>query len=144
MADQTVVLKDKGLKQLLKAFKGNIPEIRAGISDPKNAVKLAAAEFGTSKSPRRSVIQVPLQDHLQAELDKQRVLEPARLREIIRAGSLRALMEQIAKASKNVILGAFDTAGYGKWKASDMIHKKTHQTLVETGEMKSKIEVEVK
>ncbi len=52
-------------------------------------------------------------------------------------------MKRIAIVALDVVLGAFATGGYGKWKPSNMEHKKVHMTLVETQQLRNSVTEEV-
>ncbi len=141
-----------GLDKLIKAVKARLPEIKVGIlgqqerveGDLSNADIGAFHEFGTSQLPQRSFLRVPLMDNLSKELKKSGVLDKFIINECIKTASLVPLAKRVAIVAEGVVLGAFDTNGYGKWPPSQMNHKTNHQTLVETGQVRDSITSEVK
>ncbi len=147
-----VTLKNKGLKQLVKAFK-TMPEIRVGILGgkamredvgPSNAQIGAAHEYGTKKLPQRSFLRVPLTDNLDRFLGRSGAFDRTTLEQVIREGTIRPWCVKVAIVAEAVVADAFATGGNGKWKPSDMTHKKVHQTLVETQQLRNSITSEVK
>lgn len=163
----------KGLDQILKALKAKPPVVRVGILGektqrvegkttltfsevqnlkkprrgadvPTNAEIGASHEFGTSKLPQRSFLRMPLADRLQKEMESAGALDEKVLKEVIRSGSVVPWLKKIAVLAEGIVLGAFDSGGYGKWKPSDMRYKTVHQTLVETQQLRNSITSEVK
>lgn len=154
--DEKTELNVDGLDKLAKAFK-RIPEIHVGILGdgaaraPKpgekaqlsNAQIGAMHEFGTTKSPQRSFLRVPLIDNLNKRLAQSGVLTKKSIDEAIKTGTLMPIMKKIGIVAEDVVLGAFDSGGYGNWKPSNMKNKKNHQTLVETQQLRNSITNEV-
>lgn len=149
-----ITLDDARLSQLIKAFSGKIPEARVGIMGDGNKVRAndkgltnaevgAMAEFGGKKTSKRSFLRVPLIDHLKPALEKAGLFDKDSLDRVIKEGSIIPWMKKIAIAGLDVVLGAFATGGYGKWKPSDMSRKKVHMTLVETQQLRNSITEEV-
>lgn len=148
---ETIQLKDKGLKDLIRAFKGKtIPVARVGIlgdknsrSSTKNGVTNAqvgaAHEFGTEKLPIRSFLRMPLSTELSKALEKSGAFTREALAKVVEEKSLTPYVEKIAVVAVGVVLEAFDSGGYGKWTPSDMTHKKVHQTLVESQQLRNSI-----
>lgn len=145
----------KGLESLLKAFKGEIPSARIGILGSKNirsknnstnATIGAAHEFGTDKLPIRSFLRVPLNDHLQAEIEGSGALGKTEMAEVLRSGSIKIWMEKIAAIAENIVSEAFATGGYGKWPAwkTPGYENNTGQILVDTQQLRNSITSEVK
>lgn len=147
----------KKLDQVLKAFKGRIPTAKVGIigannretassKTPNNATIGAAHEFGSPKRdlPQRSFLRVPIADNLENYLEKSGAFDKNVVTELIKAGSLTPWMKKVAVVGKQIVLEAFDTGGFGKWKPSVMTDKKNKQTLVETQQLRNSITEEVK
>lgn len=143
----------KGLEKLIKALKTKPPVGRIGVLGSNGARKDsfltnagigAAHEFGTSRTPQRSFLRVPLIDNLTKELQKSGLLDKDTLKAVLATGNLRPWVEQVVVVGEGVVLGAFDSGGYGKWPPSDMRYKKNHQTLVETQQLRNSITSEVK
>lgn len=155
MSDE-YTLEVKGLDQLLKALKAKPPVARVGIlgSSPRkegeqgrgssNAEVGAAHEFGTSTLPQRSFLRAPISEHLQSKMESSGALDRDTLDQVIKKGSVMPWLGKVTKLAENIVNEAFDTGGFGKWKQSDMTHKKNHQTLVETQQLRNSISSEVK
>ena len=163
---ESIKLSTKNLDQFVKALKGKMPVARVGIlqnttsrtatqtqnksgkfeskGNQTNAEIGIAHEFGTEKLPIRSFLRVPLADNLQTYLEKSGAFNKSTLRTVVKEGSVREWVQKIAITAEAVIADAFDTGGFGKWKPSDMKHKKVHQTLVETQQLRNSITSEVK
>lgn len=142
----------EGLDKLLKSLK-KPPSIRVGILGSKdsrsgkensNATVGAAHEFGTTKLPQRSFLRVPIADNLSSYLQKAGLLDKKVIANAVKTGSLSQLLKQIAITAESIVLDAFDSGGFGKWKPSDMKNKKNQQTLVETQQLRNSITSEVK
>lgn len=140
-----------GLDKLLKALK-KPPSIKVGILGSKdsrsgkensNATVGAAHEFGTTKLPQRSFLRVPLTDNLSSYLEKAGLLDKKVIDDAIKTGSITKLLKQIAIVAETIVLDAFDSTGFGKWKPSNMTKKKNAQTLVETQQLRNSITSEV-
>lgn len=148
-----IQLDDRKLRQLIKAFKNNVPEARVGVLGAKarrtaqgasNAVIGAAHEFGTSTLPIRSFLRTPITENLDRELQKAGAFDETKLKEVIRSGSITEWVKKIGIVAERIVGQAFDTGGFGKWPPSDMRRKANHQTLVETQQLRNSITSEVK
>lgn len=147
------VLKDRGLKALLKAF-SNPPHVRLGVlgekgarteaKGPTNAEVGAAHEFGTSRLPIRSFLRMPITQKMGSELEQSGAFDDATVKEVIRAGSIAAWLKKVGIVGEKIVQEAFATGGFGQWKPSNMKRKKNHQTLVETQQLRNSITSEVK
>ena len=144
-----------GLKQVLKAFKGENHVIHIGIlgantsrrdSVSNNATVGACHEYGTETLPIRSFLRMPLNDHLQEYLDRAGAFKNDTITEIIKTGTLIPWMEKIAVTAENVVQEAFHTGGFGKWeKWKDPDYKNhTGQILVDTTQLRDSITSRVK
>lgn len=152
--EEKTTLDTAGIDKLMKAMK-NAPEVRIGIlgasprtandgSQLNNATVGLFAEVGTSKSPMRSFLRMPLIMQLNKRLKAAGVLEKDVLREAIKSGSLIPIMQKVGVIAEGIVLDAFDTGGFGQWKPSDMRYKENHQTLVETQQLRNSITSEVR
>ncbi len=144
----TVELKDKGLKKLIKAFSEGIPSGRIGIlgaagkregEGPSNAEIGAAHEYGTTTNPVRSFLREPINDHLDGKLKSSGAFSADTIKEVIATGNIRPYVEKICIVALAVVKEGFATNGYGKWKPSNMLHKTNKQTLVETTQLRDSI-----
>ena len=156
MSDEDTTLNIRGLEQVLKALKGKQPICRVGVLGGKardskggNATKTnaeigAAHEFGTEVLPQRSFLRVPISDNLDKAMENSGALDKKVLDEIIKSGSVAPWLKKIAALAEGIVLEAFATGGFGKWKPSDMTYKKNAQTLVETHQLRDSITSEVK
>lgn len=144
----------KGLNQILKALKAEPPQARVGIlgskavrpgsKGPSNAEIGAAHEFGTTKHPIRSFLRGPISDNLNKDLEAQGAFSKKEIADVIQSGSVVSWLKKIVIVAEGIVAGAFDSGGYGKWHPSNMAHKKNHQTLVETQQLRNSITSEVK
>lgn len=149
-------LNTKGLDQLLKALKGKQPVGRIGIlgqnavrgggtsaATLSNAAVGAMHEFGTSKLPQRSFLRIPIMDNLNKRLEAAGALTSETLNAVVATGSFIPWLKKVVVVAEGIVLEAFDTGGFGKWKPSDMAKKKNHQTLVETQQLRNSVTSEV-
>lgn len=156
MNETTVTLNVKGLDQLLKTLRKKPPTVRLGIignknlrsgknNPPTNAQVGAAHEFGTENIPQRSFLRIPLLDHLDKELEKSGALDKDTLNEIIRTGALIPYLKKVAVLAEGIVMGAFDTGGYGKWAAwkNPNYQNNTGDILVDTQQLRNSITSEV-
>lgn len=154
MADRngSVTLNDKRLRELIEAFSGQIPVARVGVLGGKNArakdfqtnAEIGALhEFGGTKMPKRSFLRTPLTDLLKSWLEKAGMFDEASLSRVIKERSIFPWVKKISVTALDIVLGAFETGGYGKWKPSNMDHKKVHMTLVETQQLRNSITEDV-
>lgn len=150
---ETVSMNLKGLDDLIKALKVKPPIIRVGILGSKdqrqgkgtsNATIGAAHEFGTTILPQRSFLRIPLADNLQKQMESSGALDKDVLAQVVKEKTVLPWMQKIAVLAESIVIGAFDSNGYGKWKPSNMDSKKVKQTLVETGQLRNSITSEVK
>ncbi len=143
-------LNTRGLDKLLKALKDQKLTARVGILGTKaarsggqgaatNAEIGAHHEFGTSRLPVRSFLRLPISSLLGKELEKSGAFTKDAMNEVVAQASLKPWLEKVAIVAETIVLGAFDSGGYGTWPPSDMTHKKVHQTLVETHQLRDSI-----
>lgn len=147
--------KDMGLKNLIKALKGTNLRARVGVLGKNasrknegseqgltNAEVGAAHEYGTDKLPVRSFLRMPITEQMQKALEKANFTADT-INEAVRTGTLADLLAKIGIIGQGISLEAFDTGGFGKWKPSNMGHKKVKQTLVETHQLRDSITSDV-
>ena len=151
----SVVLKDMGLENLVKALKTNKFVAKVGIvgdssradsagdDAPSNADIGLIHEFGTSLTPARSFLRMPLTTKLQKKLEDSGAFEKEALKNIIDEKSFENFMIKAGKVGEVIVRDAFSTGGFGKWKQSNMKYKKNRQTLVETQQLRDSISSEV-
>lgn len=154
-----VILEVKGLENLLKALKAKPPEARVGILGSKTVRSPTPGESQTSNNatlgaiyeykldpnrPGGSFLRVPVSDHLQGEMERSGAFDKETLAEVVKAGSVLPWLKKVATLAEGIVLEAFATGGFGKWKPSDMTRKKNHQTLVETKQLRDSITNEVR
>jgi phage gpG-like protein len=145
-------LNTQELDRFMKALNQKLPDIRVGVlkdsarQDGHTNVEIGTYhEFGTSKMPQRSFLRVPLADKLSNEIDKRGLLSEDLLKNITKNLSVKVLINAIGKAAKDVVLNAFDTAGFGKWASwSKGYSNSTGQVLKDTQSLKNSIDYEVK
>lgn len=138
----------KNLDKILKALKKEKLKGRVGIlgntggrdgDGPNNATVGAFHEFGTSRLPVRSFLRMPISEHLQSGLEKSGAFTKDALADVVEEGTLRPWLEKAVLVAESIVIEAFDTGGYGKWKPSDMRFKHVHMTLVETQQLRDSI-----
>ncbi len=138
-----------GLEQLTKLFKKleNI-EGRIGILGDKNTRDSDTStnagigkihEFGDGELPERSFLRMPLNLKYDKVVEEKGAMTEKVMKEIIKKGSALPWFEKMVQVAVEVVLGAFESDGYGKWKKSNMKYKKVHQTLVETQQLRRSI-----
>jgi hypothetical protein len=154
-----VTLETKGLDQLLKALKQSTPpNARVGILGDKNARSPAEgetpgptnAEVGINyefkldpSRPGGSFLRVPISDRLQKEMESSGALDQDVMAAVIKQGTVLPWLKNVAALAEGIVLGAFDSCGYGLWKPSNMAHKKNAQTLVETQQLRDSVTSDV-
>lgn len=147
----TIVLKDKALKDLVKAFK-TTPFAKIGvIAGKSNKEGQSIAEYGAKHEygspsenlPVRSFLRMPLSLFLFKKLASTKLLDKETLSAVIKSKSLINLVSKIGISAKLVVLEAFDSAGFGRWKPSNMAFKHTKKTLIETQQLRNSIDYEV-
>lgn len=143
--------KDSGLDAILKAMEDKLPVAKVGIlgdknqreGDNSNAEVGARAEFGIGVD-QRSFLRTPIIENFQKYLDKaMSKKDKDDVKEIIKEKSLISFVKRLGVIGEAVVLDAFDTGGFGKWKPSNMKYKKNHQTLVETQQLRNSITSEI-
>lgn len=159
---ESVTLNVKGLDQLMKALKAKPPTTHVGIlgggkanrsSDggkgktPTNAEIGAAHEFGAPSRglPIRSFLRAPIADRLQKEMEKSGALNKDVLADVLKQGTVVPWMQVIAILAEGIVAEAFDTGGFGKWKAhAPGYTNNTGDILVDTKQLRDSITSEVK
>jgi len=143
--------KDFGLKNLVKMLKADdIPQARVGILGGKNARKDdgsnasigAKHEFGDDGMPIRSFLRIPLSENFQKYLETAG-LNKETMEQILKNGEFINMIRKLGVLGEKIVLDAFDSGGFGKWKPSNMKFKKNHQTLVETQQLRDSITSDV-
>lgn len=166
MSDETIQANFKGLENFIKALKGKPPVARVGIlggsprkaemsftqvkrletkppSTLSNATVGTFHEFGTDTLPQRSFLRVPIAENLQKKAESSGAFDKDTLAEIIKTGSLIEWTKKLGIIGESIVMEAFDTGGFGKWRPSNMNHKTNHQTLVETQQLRNSITSDV-
>ncbi len=159
MSDEAAYTLDtKGLDKLAKALKQSQPKARVGILGEKairsnsggkagegltNAEVGLFHEMGTSTLPVRSFLRLPMTTIYAKRLEQSGAFDKAALIEVLKTASFRPWLLKAAVIAEQVVLGAFDTGGYGTWVPSNMRNKKVHMTLVESQQLRNSITSEV-
>lgn len=148
MNEETIQIDTRGLDKLIRSLKLKAPVARVGILGGKvrkegnsNAEIGSFHEFGTDKLPVRSFLRVPISDKLEVKMEESGSFE---VENIVNQGSLLNWTKEISVLAEGIVLEAFGSGGFGKWKPSEMKYKKNHQTLVETQQLRNSITSEVK
>jgi hypothetical protein len=153
--EDTVTLNVKGLDQILKALKSNPPVARVGIlgstnsrssKGSSNATIGAAHEFGTTTIPQRSFLRVPLTENLSKQIESSGALDKNVLADVIKSGTVVPWLKKITVLAEKIVLGAFDSQGYGKWPSwkNPSYSNNTGMVLVDTQQLRNSITSEVK
>lgn len=155
--DAAYTLDTKGLDRLIKALKKEAPKGRVGVlgdktvreSVPGQKETLTNAqiglfhEAGTGTTPRRSFLRQPMITHFQKALERAGAFDEDALKDVLAKASFTPWVRKACIVAEGVVLGAFDTGGYGEWPPSQMSGKKVHLTLVETQQLRNSITSEV-
>ena len=152
--DDSMTIDLRGLENLMKALKAKPPTCRVGIlgggthsskggKSVSNAQVGSWHEFGTSKLPVRSFLRLPVSALLEKRLEASGAFDKNVLAQVVASGTVVPWMQKVAAAAEEIVLGAFDSGGYGTWVPSDMSHKDNAQTLIETGQLRNSISSEV-
>lgn len=159
MADEDeTTLNMTGLDKLIRLMGVKPPTAKVGILGTKVARDAKAGtegglnnaevgsfhEFGSGNNPQRSFLRVPIAELLEKRMESSGALDKDVLAEAVASGSLTPYMKKIAVLAEDIVLGAFDSGGYGKWQPSNMAHKTNAQTLVETQQLRNSVTSEVK
>jgi phage gpG-like protein len=156
----------EGLDKMLKALKQKPPIARIGILGdktlrkrekgekgviPTNAEIGAAHEYGAPARglPQRSFLRVPLTDLLQKKMEQEGALSKADFKEVLKQGTVLPWLKKIAVMAEGIVRGAFDTGGYGKWRAWKHPNERAKNSnanmlLVDTTQLRDSITSEVK
>lgn len=151
----SVQIYTKNLDVLIGVFRNQLTAVRVGIlgdktnrpgakGGPTNAEIGAKYEFSNGSTAGGSFLRVPISDHLDKELQSAGAMSEEVWKQIIKDKSVAVLMKKIGILCEGIVAGAFDSGGYGKWKPSDMRHKKNKQTLVETTQLRNSITSDIK
>lgn len=141
------------LEKLTRVLSDKLPTIQIGIIEDSvredgqtNSAVGTAHEFGAPgrNLPERSFLRIPLEDKLNAEIEKSQDFGEEALKEVIKSGSAMSWATSIAKIGKKIVLGAFESNGYGKWVGhSEGYENLTGRILDNTGELKNSIDYKV-
>lgn len=151
MNEDTIQIDTRGMDKLIRSFKEMQPVARVGILGSKsrkeggdNATIGAKHEYGMEGMPVRSFLRIPITEHLEKKMEASGAFDEASLKLVIQAGSIVAWLHKVAIIAEGIVAEAFSTGGFGKWKPSNMKHKKIHLTLVETTQLRNSITSDVK
>jgi phage gpG-like protein len=139
-------LNTKGLDQLIKALKGEMPRARVGILGAKstrsnvpvaggkslnvgvnprptkinfttNAAVGAIHEFGGKNMPVRSFLRMPIADQLQKRMEASGAFDEDVLKMVVKEGTVLPWLKKIAVLAEAIVIESFATGGFGKWPA---------------------------
>lgn len=150
----TIDIQTKGLDQLLKALKVKPPVGRIGILGDKDARSSGGSnasigmmhEYGISPMPQRSFLRQPLNDNLDKAIESEGAIDEDVLKEVIKNGSVIPWLQKIMIIAEKIVLGAFDSNGYGKWQAwkTPGYTNNTGMILVDSQQLRNSITTDVK
>lgn len=146
-----VKYENKELRDILKAFKEKVADIRIGVlgkntnrdGEATNAEVGAYHEFGTSKLRRRSFLRQPLTTEYNKTLKKSGAFDKKTIEKIREEKTLFSFSKKLAVLGVETVLKAFDSGGFGKWEKTKG-ENNTGQTLVDTQQLRNSIVEEVK
>lgn len=125
--------------------KGTKSKIRVGVAGTRNATIGSYHEFGTSTIPQRSFLRMPLTEAFPKVLANSGAFDKDTLKQVVDQASMKPWLQKIAILAEGTIQDAFDTGGFGKWPPhSPNTHSITGQLLVETGQLRNAVFVEIK
>lgn len=142
----------KKLDQLIKAFAGEKqPTINVGVlgqlnirNDESNNASIGLKhEFGQDGLPIRSFLRMPITEMMQKYIDKSGAFDKEAFKQVVADKTILPWIKKIGFIAETIVADAFQTGGFGQWKASNMKRKKNHQTLVETAQLRTSITSEV-
>lgn len=141
-----------GLDTMIKLLGDKLPVAKVGILGLDNARSSGGYtnseigtfhEFGTSKLPERSFLRIPISEHLKKYMEKAGAFTEDTIQKVIKQKSLIPFVTNLGFVGVQIVGDAFATGGFGKWKPSNMTHKKVEMTLVETQQLRNSISSEV-
>jgi len=157
MSENDVILQTKGLDQLIKALKNNLPRARVGILGAKtirkgdeigstNASVGAVHEFGMGGMSQRSFLRVPISEKLQRKMEAAGAFDKDVLNEVVKSGSILPWVKKMAILAEQIVHEAFETGGFGRWPAwKTPGYTNEHGRILEdTGQLRDSITSEVK
>ena len=138
----------KNLNNLIASLSNNNHYIKVGVlgnGKERNATIGACHEFGTSRIPQRSFLRMPLTLKLSQYLEKAGLMEKNILDKIKDDKNLIAWLKRVAVAAEKVVLDAFATGGFGKWKPwkNPKYENNTGMILVDSQQLRDSISSEV-
>ncbi len=148
MADSTTTLNMQPLQNFIKALKNpklvqiGVFEENDGRSDGKSNATIGA-RWELDQSTNRSFLRVPLIERMQEKLASSSAFNPETLAFILEEKSLDPWIDYIGSTAKQIVLGGFESSGYGKWtpNAPSTIARKGHeQVLIDTEQLKDSID----
>lgn len=173
MSDAAATINIKGLYKLLKALKQKQPVVRVGIlgdktqrtenktklsfSEVQNLVKPrksgkqltnaelgALHEFGGANMPQRSFLRMPLTERLNKEMQRSGAFSEQAFKGVMQQGTVIPWLKKLAVLAESIVLGAFDSGGYGKWpKWKKGYTNRTGMILVDSQQLRNSITSEV-
>lgn len=122
-----VEMKDKGMRNLLQALSGKIPQARVGIlgdkasrSGPLNNAAIGTIhEFGAPERniPMRSFLRMPITTKFDKAVKKKKGLDEATLIKVVQTKSLLPFVQKLGVVGEEVVALAFASGGFGQWEA---------------------------
>jgi len=151
MSERAYDMDIKELETFERMLREKLPKIKVGILGNKDTRKDSDSnatiglfhEFGTENHEERSFLRMPIREKFPELVKSSGLLNRKSFEAEIKARSILGLARTIGMIGLRAVLEAFDTGGFGKWKASNMKYKKVQQTLVETQQLRDSITFEV-
>lgn len=141
------------LDSIIKALKGQTGTVVVGVLGSKdlrknnmsNATIGLKHEMGMDGMPVRSFLRVPIADRFEKELVKSGAIGEEEMKNLIKTGDFKVWLNKIAIVAEDIVLGAFDSNGYGKWPAwAPGYENNTGMILVDTQQLRNSIKSEVR
>ena len=150
-----VTINDKKLRQFTKGLKVNY-SARVGIlgdSNQREDGEFGNADLGfihefgsiTKNIPARSFLRFPIQFKTKEIVKKIMILKSS-IAKAMAEGNLKRFFEVLGLQAEVAIQEAFETRGFGQWKANDpktIKRKGSDSPLIDTGELRRAITSEV-
>lgn len=132
------------LHSVIKTRETKFTKNKSMVETKTNAEIGAIHEFGGDRMPQRSFLRAPISEKLQEYLELSRAFDESVAKKVVQEGTIIQWLKKVAVIAEQIVSDAFDSRGFGRWKASNMAHKQNHQTLVETQQLRNSITSEVK
>lgn len=159
MAENEIKLNFSGLERVRRLLQDtNTKYVKVGVLGSTNNRSKGGStnaeigfiqEFGRMEKPKipaRSFLRMPLREHLKDEIEKSKAFKEDEIDKAVAAGNGEQLVKKLGLVAEKVILEAFETSGWGKWKKNapfTVKMKGSNKPLIDTGELRKSITSQV-